>query len=284
MRGMSETIRIAHSPDADDAFMHYAVVHGKVDGGGLRFEEILADIETLNQRASQGAFEVTALSLHAYAYLDAGYALLNSGASLGDGYGPVVIARTPLSREALSGLRVATPGKLTSARLALELWQPGAICVDMAFDAVMAAVASGDVDAGVIIHEGQLTFEDEGFAKVGDLGEWWTAETGTPLPLGGNAIRRDLGEDLMVQVAGVLEASIRWALEHRDEALSHALGFGRGLDRGRGDRFVGMYVNESTLDYGDRGRRGLELFYRRAHGAGLIPHLPAADFVRGAGV
>ena len=281
MRGMNDTIRIAHSPDADDAFMHYAVVHGRVDGRGLRFEEILADIETLNQRAAQGTFEVTALSLHAYAYLDSSYALLNSGASLGDGYGPVVIARSPLRREDLAGLRVATPGKLTSARLALQLWQPAAVCVDMAFDAVMAAVKAGDVDAGVIIHEGQLTFQDEGFAKVADLGELWTAETGTPLPLGGNAIRRDLGVELMGRVAGVLEASIRWALEHRDEALSHALGFGRGLDRGRGDRFVGMYVNESTLDYGDRGRRGLELFYRRAHEAGLIPHLPRTEFVRG---
>lgn len=278
---MSQTIRIAHSPDADDAFMHYAVVHGKVEGGGLSFEEILADIETLNQRARLGTFEVTAVSLHAYAYLDDRYALLNSGASLGDGYGPVVIARKPMTRADLAGCRVATPGALTSARLALQLWQPKATCVDMAFDAVMRAVADGEVDAGAVIHEGQLTFQDEGFALIGDLGQWWTSETGTPLPLGGNAIRRDLGPALMHRVAGVLEASIQWALEHREEALAHALGFGRGLDRGRGDRFVGMYVNESTLDYGERGRRGLELFYRRAHEAGLIPHLPVSDFVRG---
>ncbi len=278
---MSTLIRIAHSPDADDAFMHYAVVHGKVGSEGLRFAETLADIETLNQKAKEGLYEVTAVSLHAFAYLDGRYALLNSGASLGDGYGPIVLARRPLAREDLAGLTVATPGALTSARLALQLWQPAARCVDVPFDAVMDTVRRGDADAGVVIHEGQLFFADEGFAKVADLGEWWTGETGTPLPLGGNAIRRDLGEPLMRRVAGVLEASIRWALEHREEALAHALAFGRGLDHDRGDRFVGMYVNEATLDYGERGRRGVDLFYRRAHQAGLIPSVPRPDFVRG---
>ncbi len=278
---MSTLIRIAHSPDADDAFMHFAVVNGKVGAEGLAFAETLADIETLNQRAKDGVYEVTAVSLHAFAFLDERYALLNSGASLGDGYGPVVISRAPMSRADLAGARVATPGRLTSARLALQLWQPEALCSDVDFEAVMAAVRSGDADAGVIIHEGQLTFADEGFRKVADLGEWWTSETSTPLPLGGNAIRRDLGEPLMRKVAGALEASIRYALEHRDEALAHALAFGRGLDRAQGDRFVGMYVNEATLDYGERGRRGVELFYRRAHEAGLIPRVPHPDFVRG---
>lgn len=275
---MAQTIRIAHSPDADDAFMHYAVVSGKVDRRGLEFEEVLADIETLNQAAREGTYEVTAVSLHAFAYLDGRYGLLRSGASLGDGYGPVVIANAPASREALAGRRVATPGELTSARLALQLWQPEVVCVDVPFDAVADAVRGGEVEAGVIIHEGQLTFRDEGFAAVVDLGEWWTRSTNTPLPLGGNAIRRDLGEATIATVSAVLEDSIRWALQHRDVALAHALSFGRGLDTERGDRFVGMYVNESTLDYGDRGRKGLALFYRRAHDAGLIPRVPDLDF------
>jgi 1,4-dihydroxy-6-naphthoate synthase len=276
---MTELIHVAHSPDADDAFMHYAVVRGKVPTDGLEFREVLADIETLNQEARRGTYEVTAVSLHAYAHLEDRYALLNTGASLGDGYGPAVIAARDLTRERLAGRKVATPGRLTSARLALQLWQPDAICVDVPFDAVGVEVRSGRVEAGVIIHEGQLTFQDEGFHRVVDLGEWWTAETGTPLPLGGNAIRRDLGEPLMRRVAGVLEASIRYALAHREEALAHALAFGRGLDRARGDRFVGMYVNASTLDYGERGRRGVELFLARAYAAGLVPRVPRLDFV-----
>ncbi len=278
---MSRLIRLAHSPDADDAFMHYAVVKGKVPAAGLHFVETLADIETLNQKARQGVYEVTAISLHAYAFLDERYALLNSGASLGDGYGPVVVARRAMTREQLAGASVATPGKLTSARLALCLWQPEARCTDMPFDAVMPAVGRGDVDAGVIIHEGQLTFAEEGLEQVADLGAWWTAETGTPLPLGGNAIRRDLGPELMRKVAGVLESSIRYALTHREEALAHALPFGRGVDRARGDRFVGMYVNEATLDYGERGRRGVEFFMARARAGGLIPRLPRLEFVTG---
>jgi 1,4-dihydroxy-6-naphthoate synthase len=278
---VSKLIRVAHSPDADDAFMHYAVIKGRVTAEGLRFVETLADIETLNQKAREGVYEVTAISLHAFAYLDEQYALLNSGASLGDGYGPIVVARHEMTREELAGAAVATPGKLTSARLALQLWQPEARCVDMPFDAIMESVQQGKVDAGVIIHEGQLTYEHEGFTQVVDLGAWWTAETGTPLPLGGNAIRRDLGPELMRQIAGALEGSIRYALAHRDEALNHALAFGRGVDRAKGDRFVGMYVNEATLDYGERGRQGVELFMTRGHAAGLIPRVPTLDFVRG---
>jgi 1,4-dihydroxy-6-naphthoate synthase len=259
--------------------MHFGLVAGKVPTAGLEFREVMADIETLNQEARRGTYEVTAVSLHAYAHLAGRYALLSTGASLGDGYGPVVIASGDVTRDALAGQRVATPGRLTSARLALQLWQPEAICVDVPFDAIGAEVGSGRVAAGVIIHEGQLTYHDDGFVRVADLGEWWTAETGTPLPLGGNAIRRDLGEELMRRVAGVLEASIRYALDHRDEALTHALAFGRGLDRARGDRFVGMYVNALTLDYGERGRRGVELFLARAHAAGLVPQVPRLDFV-----
>jgi 1,4-dihydroxy-6-naphthoate synthase len=278
---VTRLIRIAHSPDADDAFMHYAVVKRKVTADGLRFVETLGDIETLNQKALEGAYEVTAISLHAFAYLDDRYALLNSGASLGEGYGPIVIAGRRMTRNELAGASVATPGKLTSARLALQLWQPEVRCIDMPFDAIMEAVRRGDVDAGVIIHEGQLTFAEEGFAQVADLGAWWTAETDTPLPLGGNAIRRDLGAELMERVAGVLEASIRYALAHREEALAHALPFGRGLDRAKGDRFVAMYVNDATLDYGERGRQGVGLFMARAHAAGLIPRVPALDFVHG---
>jgi 1,4-dihydroxy-6-naphthoate synthase len=279
---VSKLIRVAHSPDADDAFMHYAVMKGKVTAEGLRFVETLADIETLNQKAREGVYEVTAISLHAFAYLDEQYALLNSGASLGDGYGPIVVARHEMTREELAGAAVATPGKLTSGRLALQLWQPEARCVDMPFDAVMEAVRRGEMDAGVIIHEGQLTFEHEGFTQVVDLGAWWTAETGTPLPLGGNAIRRDLGPELMRRVAGALEGSIRYALAHRDEALNHAIAFGRRLDRAKADRFVAMYVNEATLDYGERGRQGVETFFTRARSTGLIPHVPRLDFVRGA--
>jgi 1,4-dihydroxy-6-naphthoate synthase len=278
---MDQLIRIAHSPDADDAFMHFAVVSGKVDRAGLVFEEVLADIETLNQRARAGTYEVTAVSLHAFAHLDDTYALLASGASMGDGYGPVVIARRSIDREALDGLIVATPGRLTSARLALELWQPRVRCVDMPFDRIGEAVASGEVEAGVLIHEGQLTYQDEGLVKVVDLGEWWAGATGTPLPLGGNAIRRDLGPALMRRVAGVLESSIRWALDNREKALEHALSFGRGLDHARGDRFVGMYVNQMTLDYGERGRRGVALFYEQAFAAGLIPCVPRPEFIAG---
>ncbi len=276
-------IRVAHSPDSDDAFMFYALAAGKIDTGDLEFEHVLEDIETLNRAAFEGAYEVTAVSIHAYAHLDDRYALLGSGASMGDGYGPVVVAREPMEPQALVSATVAIPGTLTSAALALQLWNPELRTTVLPFDRILPAVAAGEVDAGVVIHEGQLTYADEGLHKVVDLGEWWAGETGgLPLPLGGNVIRRDLGEALMRRVAGLLEASIRYALTHREEALEHALAYGRGLDRERADRFVGMYVNEFTLDYGERGREAVRRFLERAHRARLIPRIPRLDFLRGA--
>jgi 1,4-dihydroxy-6-naphthoate synthase len=273
-------IRVAHSPDSDDAFMFYALAKGLIPTGELRFEHVLADIETLNQAAFDGTYEVTAVSIHAYAHLDERYALLGSGASMGDGYGPVLVAREARAAERLGELRIAVPGRLTSAALALQLWRPGLSTVILPFDLIMPAVRAGEVDAGLVIHEGQLTWEDEGFAKLVDLGAWWAAETGgLPLPLGGNVIRRDLGATACARVAALLKASIEHALAHREAALDHALTYGRGLDRVRADRFVGMYVNQLTVDYGDRGRQAVQAFLGRALAQGLIPKLPRLDFL-----
>ncbi len=275
-------IRVAHSPDSDDAFMFYALATGAIDTGNLEFEHVLDDIETLNRLAFEGTYEVTAVSIHAYAHLDHRYALLDSGASMGDGYGPVLVAREEIGPADLAGVEVAIPGTLTSAALALKLWNPNLSTRVLPFDGIIPAVLAGDVAAGVVIHEGQLTYRDQGLVKIVDLGEWWGSETGgLPLPLGGNVIRRDLGEPLMRRVAGILEASIRHGLEHREEALDHALHFGRGLDREKADRFVGMYVNELTLDYGDRGREAVRLFLERAHAARLVPRVPRLDFLGG---
>ncbi len=276
------TIRVAHSPDSDDAFMFYALATGAIDTGDLEFEHVLDDIETLNRMAFEGTYEVTAVSIHAYAHLDDRYALLNSGASMGDGYGPVLVAREGLDPEALAATEVAVPGTLTSAALALRLWNPALRTRVVPFDRIIPAVQAGEVGAGVVIHEGQLTYADEGLVRIVDLGEWWAGETGgLPLPLGGNVIRRDLGEPLMRRVAALLEASIRYALEHREAALDHALAYGRGLDREKADRFVGMYVNELTLDYGERGRRAVREFLERAHRARAIPRVPRLDFLTG---
>ncbi len=277
---MVQTIHVAHSPDADDAFMHYAAVQGLVDRRGLRFAEVLADIETLNQKAREGQYEVTALSIHAYAYVADRYALLSSGASMGDGYGPVVVARQPLTREQLAGQVVATPGRWTSARLALQLWQPQAVCLDVPFDQVAAVVEEGRSQAGVLIHEGQLTFQEEGLVLVEDLGRWWKEKTGLPLPLGGNGVRRDLGPELSRRIAAVLADSVRWALEHRQQALDAALPFARGLSRPRADRFVSMYVNHLTLDYGERGRQAVRRFLEEAFSQRLIPQVPEVSFVQ----
>jgi len=273
-------IRVAHSPDSDDAFMFYALAKGLVDTGDLRFEHVLSDIESLNREAFQGTYEVTAVSIHAYAHLDDRYALLGSGASMGDGYGPVLIARQPVDPQELVGMTVAIPGRLTSASLALKMWSPFLQTVTRPFDEIMPAVSSGEVDAGVVIHEGQLTWEDEGFHRIVDLGVWWADETdGLPLPLGGNVIRRDLGEELCSRVAALLRASIEYSLDHREEALDYALDFGRGLDREKADRFVGMYVNQLTVDYGDRGRRAVRAFLDRAAEERLIPKVPRLDFL-----
>jgi 1,4-dihydroxy-6-naphthoate synthase len=273
-------IRVAHSPDSDDAFMFYALAKGLIDTGELHFEHVLKDIETLNREAFDGTYEVTAVSIHAYAHLDDRYALLGSGASMGDGYGPVLIAREPIPQEELAAKKIAIPGRLTSAALALKMWDPSLQTVTYAFDEIMPAVQSGEVDAGVVIHEGQLTWEDEGFSKIVDLGVWWAEETGgLPLPLGGNLIRRDLGEEMCVRVAALLKESIQYSLDHREEALDYALDYGRGLDRDKADRFVGMYVNELTVDYGERGRRAVQDFLDRAANERLIQKVPRLDFL-----
>lgn len=271
-------ITVAHSPDSDDAFMFFALARGRIDTGPYEFDHVLEDIETLNREALSGKYEVTALSIHAYAHLADRYALLNHGASMGEGYGPRIVAQSPLARTDLSGRRVGTPGEWTSAHLALRLFAPEAVPVPMAFDRIFEAVRMGMVDAGVVIHEGQLTYREEGFHLVRDLGEWWKEETGLPLPLGGNAIRRDLGPEVVTDVSRLLRESIAHSLEHREEALSYALEFGRGLGRDQADEFVGMYVNERTLDYGDDGREAVRLFLLRGYEAGVIPTLVTPTF------
>jgi len=273
-------IRVAHSPDSDDAFMFYALAKKLIDTGELSFEHVLSDIETLNREAFEGTYEVTAVSIHAYAHLDDRYALLGSGASMGDGYGPVLVAREPVEPEQLTSMKIAIPGRLTSASLALKMWNPGLQTVTRPFDEIMPAVSSGEVDAGVVIHEGQLTWQDEGFYRIVDLGVWWAGETdGLPLPLGGNVIRRDLGEEMCARVAALLKQSIEYSLENREKALDYALDYGRGLDRDKADRFVGMYVNELTVDYGERGRKAMKAFLDRAFDERLIPRVPQLDFL-----
>ena len=273
-------IRVAHSPDSDDAFMFYALAKGLIETGDLTFEHVLSDIETLNRKAFEGTYEVTAVSIHAFSHLDDRYALLGSGASMGDGYGPVLVAREPVDEARLRSMTVAIPGRLTSAALALKMWNPALQTVIYPFDEIMPAVHSGGVDAGVVIHEGQLTWEEEGFSKIVDLGVWWAGETdGLPLPLGGNLIRRDLGAEMCERVAALLKASIEYSLANREQALDYALDYGRGLDRGKADRFVGMYVNELTVDYGERGREAVKVFLDRAYAERLIPKVPQLDFL-----
>ena len=272
------TIRVAHSPDSDDAFMFYALAEGKVDTGGLRYVHELQDIETLNQRARRAELEVTAVSIHAYAYLSERYALLPHGASMGDRYGPRLVARTPYGRGDVRGRRIAIPGPLTSAYLALKLYEPEFTPVPVPFDEIEGAVARGEVDMGLLIHEGQLTFGDSGLHLVADMGEWWFGETGLPLPLGGNVIRKDLGAEMMRLVSRHLRDSIAYGLEHRTAALDHAMRYARGLDRTQADTFVGMYVNERTLDYGERGQRAVRLFLERGVAAGVITRPATVEF------
>jgi len=273
-------IRVAHSPDSDDAFMFFALAKELIDTGDLRFEHVLSDIESLNREAFEGTYEVTAVSIHAYAHLDDRYALLGSGASMGDGYGPVLVAREAVGPDELREMKVAIPGRLTSASLALKMWNPALQTVTLPFDEIMPAVSSGEVDAGVVIHEGQLTWQDEGFHKIIDLGVWWAEETGgLPLPLGGNVIRRDLGDEMCSRVAALLKQSIEYSLDNREEALDYALDYGRGLDRDKADRFVGMYVNDLTVDYGERGKQAMSTFLDRAFGERLIPKVPRLDFL-----
>lgn len=279
---MPRTIHVAHSPDSDDAFMFYALAEGKIDTGDLRYVHELSDIESLNRRALSAELEVTAVSIHAYAYLADRYALLNSGSSMGDKYGPRLVSLTPAPadpRAAAKGKRIAVPGKLTTAYLALRLFQPEFEAVVIPFDQIEAAVKAGTVDLGLLIHEGQLTYQDDGFHLWADMGEWWFRDTGLPLPLGGNVVRRDLGDAVIAQVARDLKASIVYALEHRAPALAHAKQYNRGIGDERTDTFVGMYVNDWTVDYGDRGRDAVRELLRRGHAAGIIPHPVKVDFV-----
>jgi 1,4-dihydroxy-6-naphthoate synthase len=276
---MTTTIHVAHSPDSDDAFMFYALASGKIDTEGLTYVHQLQDIETLNQRAMRGELEVTAVSIHAYAYLADSYALLPHGASMGDRYGPRLVARSPLSRADIRGKRIAVPGLMTSAYLALRLFEPVFEPVVIPFDQIEDAVADGSVDLGLLIHEGQLTFADRGLHLIQDLGEWWFGETGLPLPLGGNVVRKDLGADLTRKISRHLRDSIAYGLEHRSAALDHSMQYARGLDRSKADAFVGMYVNDWTLDYGEAGRRAVRQFLQRGVEAGIIAKPVAIEFV-----
>ena len=276
------TIRVAHSPDSDDAFMFYALATGKVATGDRRYAHELADIETLNRRAVAGELDVTAVSFHAYAHLADRYALLVHGASVGDRYGPRLVAREPRPADphaALAGRLVGIPGELTTAYLALRLYQGGARTRVLPFDAIEDAVVAGEVDVGLLIHEGQLTFADRGLSLWEDLGDWWGRETGLPLPLGGNVVRKDLGPAVVQGVARDLKASIVWGLEHRAETLAHAHGYARGMDVERTDRFVGMYVNDYTVDLGPTGRQAVPRLLDEGHRAGVLPAPVRAEFV-----
>jgi 1,4-dihydroxy-6-naphthoate synthase len=279
MTSQRRVIRVAHSPDSDDAFMFYALATGKIDTDGITYEHELQDIETLNRRALRGELEVTAVSIHAYAYLADRYALLPHGSSMGDRYGPRLVAREPRSTESLAGARIAIPGTLTTAYLALKLCQADFVPVPTPFDQIEEAVERGDVDAGLLIHEGQLTFADRGLHLVTDLGEWWFQQTGLPLPLGGNVIRKDLGDELINTISRHLHASIAYGLRHRAHALGHAMQYARGLDPNKADTFVGMYVNDWTLDYGERGRAAVRRLLEEGHRAGIIPHAVSVEFV-----
>lgn len=278
-------IRVGHSPDPDDAFMFYALAKDKIDTGRYRFTHELVDIETLNRRAFTGELELTAVSLHAYAHLADKYALCACGASMGDGYGPMVVAREPQSIEQLRDCTIAVPGTLTTAYLALRMCLGTDFKhVVVPFDEILNVAEAGEyegqeVAAGLCIHEGQLTYGDQQLQLCVDLGKWWESETDLPLPLGANAIRKDLGVEAMGEVTRLLKESIRFGLEHRDEALDYALGFGRGLDRGMADEFVGMYVNDWTMDFGERGREAVTRLLARGHEAGVIPQLVTPEFI-----
>lgn len=265
-------LRVGHSPDSDDAFMFYALTHDKLETHGLKFVHQLEDIETLNQRALRGELEISAVSIHAYAHLASRYALLASGCSMGDRYGPKLLAREAYELDSLQGKSIAVPGTLTTAFLALQLclgknFTP----IILPFDQIIPAILEGKADLGLVIHEGQLYYPDKGLKLVRDLGAWWFEETGLPLPLGGNIVRRDLGDETVALVARLLKASIQYALDHRAEALDYALTYARGLDSKLADQFVGMYVNDWTLDYGPRGREAVRTLLARATKHGLIP-------------
>jgi 1,4-dihydroxy-6-naphthoate synthase len=272
-------ISVAHSPDSDDAFMFYALATNKLRFPGLKFTHTLTDIETLNRKAMEGVYDVTAISFHAYPYLQEKYALLPSGGSVGEGYGPMIVAPRAYSLEDIKKVKIAVPGTLTTAYLALKIFAPEIETEVVPFDQIIPQVVEGKYEAGLIIHEGQLTYSRSGLHRVLDMGKWWRDQTGLPLPLGGNAIRRDLGYDLMIQVGTALKESIQYALDHREEALNYAMQFARDLDTQLANQFVGMYVNERTLDYGDEGREAIRQLLALGYKQGIIPHEPKVEFV-----
>lgn len=274
-------IRLAHSPDPDDAFMFYGLSNGAVDPGPYQFEHILEDIQTLNERATRGQYEMSAISLHQYPYVADKYALTVCGCSMGDDYGPMVVTKEPRSIEQLRGAKIAIPGERTTAFLGLNLLLgKGAFEHQVVmFDQIPDAVARGEFDAGLIIHEGQLTYAKQGLHLVVDLGKWWLQKTGLPLPLGGNVIRRDLGDEHMRRLTGIMKRSIRYSLEHREEAVAYALRYGRGLDTQLADQFVGMYVNDWTMDYGERGREAVRTLLGEGAKAGIVPAIGEIAFI-----
>ena len=273
-------ILIAHSPDSDDAFMFYGMATNKVRRSGLKFSHTLTDIETLNQKAIKEAYyDVTAISFHAYPYIQDNYALMACGGSVGEGYGPMIVAPRPYTLDEIKKIRIAIPGTLTTAYLTLKLFAPGIETAVVPFDRIIPEVQAGNFDAGLIIHEGQLTYSHSGLHKIIDLGQWWRDETGLPLPLGGNAIRRSLGDDLMLTVTGALRESIQHGLEHREPALAYAMQFARDLDHDLANKFVGMYVNERTLNYGEDGREAIRKLLQMGHERGVIPHPVKVDFI-----
>jgi 1,4-dihydroxy-6-naphthoate synthase len=279
---VSTTLRevtVAHSPDSDDAFMFYALATNKVRARGVKFTHTLCDIETLNRKALEGFYDVTAISFHAYPYIQEKYALLASGGSVGEGYGPMIVAPRMHTLEEIKRVRIAVPGKMTTAYLALKLFAPEIETVVVPFDRIIPEVLAGKHEAGLIIHEGQLTYDKSGLHRIVDLGRWWHDTTGLPLPLGGNAIRRDLGPELMTSVARALKQSIQYALDHREQALNYAMQFARDLDASLADKFVGMYVNERTLDYGEEGRAAIRRLLEMGYKAGIIPHRATVEFV-----
>jgi 1,4-dihydroxy-6-naphthoate synthase len=272
-------IAVAHSPDSDDAFMFYGLATNKVRVPGLRFTHTLCDIETLNQKAQEGVYDVTAISFHAYPYIQDKYALMPCGGSVGDGYGPMIVSPRPFSQTEIKKVKIAIPGKLTTAYLALKLFAPGIETEVVPFDQIIPQVLEGKYEAGLIIHEGQLTYGKVGLQRVVDLGKWWQKVTGLPLPLGGNAIRRALGPEMMASVNQALRDSIQYAIDHREEALAYAMQFARDLDTQLADKFVGMYVNERTLDYGEDGREAVRRLLDMGHKAGIIPQTPRVEWV-----
>ena len=273
------TITVAHSPDSDDAFMFYGLATNKLETEGLKFEHTLKDIQTLNEDAQKGVFDVTAISFHAYAYVSDKYALLPHGASIGDNYGPIVVSKEPRDASEIGSMKIAIPGEMTSAFLALRIYNPDFQYVVVPFDEIIEAVQKGDVDAGLLIHEGQLFYNQMGLNKVLDLGEWWHEKTGLPLPMGGNVIRRDLGPELMQRVSKYLHQSIVYSMDNREDALAYAMQFARDMQPELADRFVAMWVNDLTLDYGMRGREAVKRLLDEGHKAGIIPHKVKVDFV-----